>query len=562
MTSTAERYELALVRVRSGHWHDAEQICRQIIDAVPDHAEAWQLLGVAAHQVGKAEEAIKALERAVELMPDVAEAHFNLGVALKTAGRLEEAITSYRRSVMLDPNAVAAWNNLGDALQARGYVDEAVSSYQQALRLRPTYGEAHNNLGNAYRQQGKLSEALECYRRALEAKGDFAEAFNNAGSVYEEQGRFEEALRYYARALQLNPNYADAHNNLGTTCKALGRLDEAAACFKRALGLRPDYAEAHCNLSSVRLVRGDLMAGWQEFEWRWKTGVLPVPKFDRPMWEGQPVAGKTLLLCAEQGLGDTIQFIRYAKVLKAAGAKVVLQCQPPLIRLLSSYRWIDRVVAAGKDIPAFDFYTPLMSVPLHLETSLENIPAEVPYLFAEPSLVMQWRSRLEAVRGFRVGINWHGRLGCRESLERDIPREMFESLAQIPGVRLVSLQKKETEDSRQETGNEAGAAHPAIVEFGELDTVHGPFMDTAAIMMNLNLVITSDTSVPHLAGALGVPVWLAVPFAHDWRWFLDRSDSPWYPTMRLFRQQARGDWRPIFAEISKELSRKMHYFGG
>jgi hypothetical protein len=317
------------------------------------------------------------------------------------------------------------------------------------------------------------------------------------------------------------------------------------------------------------LLQGDFERGWPELEWRWKSGEIIERKFSQPRWKGEPLAGKTILLHSEQGLGDTIQFVRYAEVVKEGNpeATVVVECEQPLVNLLQSCRGIDRLVTEGEELPAFDVQAPLLSLPGILGTRVETIPARVPYLFADNRLVEEWNSKLaavgtaqatetSAVSGLRVGINWQGRAGKGEWRKRDVPVEYFARLAEIPGLRLIRLQKGGAESNVPCPKSNVGEIETAIFDLGDFDTQRGAFVDTAAIMMNLDLVITSDTSVAHLAGALGVPVWVALPFAPDWRWLLDRSDSPWYPTMRLFRQKSIGDWAGVFEEIRAALAER------
>jgi len=360
-------------------------------------------------------------------------------------------------------------------------------------------------------------------------------------------GKPEESLESCLKALTLKPQFLGALHNLGSALQAQGELEEAAECFQKALRLDPNHAKTHLNQASLMLVQGDFERGWEEYEWRWKTGQLPKREFREPRWMGEPLSGRTILLHAEQGLGDTLQFIRYAALVKRLGARVVVECQKPLVKLLSRSQGIDQLAAQGDDVPHFDVHAPLLSLPRILRTTVNSIPADVPYLFADPGLVDDWRERLKEQSGLRIGMNWHGRAGDGMFRRRDIPIECLAPIAQMPGARLVSLQKG---DGRKEL---AGAGFPIFDPGDDVDTVHGPFMDTAAIIMNLDLVITSDTSVPHLAGALGVPVWVALPFVPDWRWLLNRQDSPWYPTMRLFRQKARGDWTTVFEEIHSAL---------
>jgi hypothetical protein len=317
------------------------------------------------------------------------------------------------------------------------------------------------------------------------------------------------------------------------------------------LELRPDYADAHFGRSLLRLLQGDYEQGWAEYEWRWKTGQLPEREFIQPKWNGGSLGEQTILLHAEQGLGDSLQFIRYAALLKKENpsAAIVVECLRPLAPLLTRCPSIDQLVAQGGKLPPFDVHCLLADLPGAFKSTLETIPRDVPYLFADPELVTEWRKRLSDLGGLRIGINWQGRGGQGDYRKRDIPLDLFAPLAQLPGVNLVCLQKGE---ARSELFS-LGERRPVFDPGDDLDTAHGAFMDTAAIMMNLDLVITSDTSVPHLAGALGVRVWLALPFVPDWRWLLDRSDNSWYPTMRLFRQTAPGDWTAVFEEIRTEL---------
>jgi tetratricopeptide (TPR) repeat protein len=324
-----------------------------------------------------------------------------------------------------------------------------------------------------------------------------------------------------------------------------GKLDEAAACYRRALELRPDYADAHWNQSLLLLLTGDLERGWAKYEWRWKIKQWSPRDFPQTLWDAQPLEGRTILLHAEQGLGDTIQFARYASLVKERGGAVIVECQRPLLSLLASCAGIDRLVGQGDELPPFDVQVPLLSLPGIFHTSLRDIPATVPYLFAHPSLVERWRQELGGIAGFKIGIAWRGSPIHKNDRARSIPLSCFEPLAGLPDIHLFSLQKgagtEELQDARD---------HFPVAELGSrLED----FMDTAAVLKNLDLVITCDTAVAHLAGALGVPVWVAIPFAPDWRWLLGRSDSPWYPTMRLFRQKKLGNWEDVFEEIKAEL---------
>jgi tetratricopeptide (TPR) repeat protein len=519
MPTIPEALSTALAHHRAGRLQDAEQIYRQILAANPNEANAWHLLGVIACEFGKPEMAIECIGRALQLRPDSADAHYNLARAFHQLERLNDAIASYRRARTLKPDYAEAHSNLGLALQTQGIFDEAVTSYRRAVELRPDHAETHYSLGNALKEAGKTTESIAAYRRALE----------------------------------LNPSHADALNNMGLALEQQGHLDEAVACYRRATDLKPDFVGAHWNLSLLLLVLGDFEHGWAEYEWRWKAGKVPARNFPQPKWHGQPLAGKTILLHAEQGFGDTFQFIRYAPLVKRLGANVVFECPKRLVNLLANFPEIDQMIPEGDPLPKFDFHASLLSLPGVFKTDLAAIPANVPYLFADPALIADWREKLAQIPGFRIGINWHGRIGDIHAVPRHIPLEHFLPLAQLPGVRLISLQRgpasAQTADPRSPL---------PIIDFGDdVDQTRGAFMDTAAIMMNLDLVISSDTSVVHLAGALGVPVWVALPSPPDWRWLLERSDTPWYPTMRLFRQKTPGDWSTVFAQIHQALAARL-----
>jgi hypothetical protein len=417
------------------------------------------------------------------------------------------------------------------------------------VRLKPGYAEAHNSLGIALAALGDPGAAAASYRRAVEIRPDYAEAQSNLGNVLKDQGKLEEAVASYRRALELKPNFADAHSNLGVALIKQGRLEEALASLEQALRVNPDHPLAHLNRGVVWLLQGDYERGLPEHEWRCKQrGIRPRP-FPQPLWDGSPLEGRTILLHAEQGLGDTIQFIRYAALVKRRGGTVVAACQGALLPVLAGCPGIDALVGQDGPMPPFDVQAPLLSLPRILGTTPRTIPAEVPYLRARADLVERWQEELRSPGSFLVGITWQGNPDHREDHLRSFSLSRFEPLARIPGVRLISLQK----------GPAAGqvAELAGRLEVADLGDRLGDFADTAAVMRNLDLVITADSSPAHLAGALGVPVWVALPFAPDWRWMLGREDSPWYPSMRLFRQAAPGDWDGVFARMAEALERRL-----
>jgi hypothetical protein len=448
-------------------------------------------------------------------------------------------------------------------------LDEAAACWRRALELNPDYVDALNNLGNVLRERGQLDQAVVCYRRALGLNPDSPTTYYNFGTALSDQGLLADAVGCYRRALALRPDYPDALNNLGFALKRQRALDEAAACYRRALELKPDFAECRLNLAVLQLLRGEFARGWPAYESRWPAGKVAARRFCQPPWDGRPLEGRTILLHAEQGFGDTIQFIRYAPLVEQCGARVIVECQKPLVRLLAAWPQLEQVVPQGEPLPPFDVHAPLLSLPGIFHTSLETIPAQTPYFFATPDLIEHWRAELSTCpktpcgagvppaqaagtaapqgRARKIGIVWHGDPRQENNRARSIPLGCFESLAGLHGVQLVSLQKGPGLEQLQ---NAAGR-FPIEEAGSRLDD----FMDTAAAIMNLDLVIACDTAVAHLAGALGALVWVALCYVPDWRWLLDRSDSPWYPTMRLFRQEQPGDWAGVFEEIRAALTR-------
>jgi tetratricopeptide (TPR) repeat protein len=582
MLSVAETLAQGWSRHQAGDWHAAAHCYRLALQAEPANADAWYLYGLACQALGQGSEARAAYERVLQLRPDHADAcnqtgmllagagrfaeaadYFrraaalqpgrpeffnNLGVALSGQGRPAEAEACYRHAVLLRPSYAEAHNNLGFALTAQDRAEEAVASCRQALALLPAYAEAHNNLGNALRRLEQFAEAEACYREALRLKPNFLDARHNLGVALAAQDRLEEAVTNYEAVLRCRPDHVEAWNNLGSSLQELGKLDEAVTAYRQATGLRPDYAGAHANLSLALLLQGNFAEGWPELEWRLRRWAR---SFSRPQWDGSPLPDRTILLYyRELGLGDTFQFIRYAPMVKQRVGRVVIESPPGLGAILSTCPGVDQVVEEGSEPPPYDVYAPQLRLPILFDTTLSNVPVNVPYLFADPVLVERWRQRLAGVAGFKIGIAWEANRQHPGSRPRCIPLRQFAPLARLPGVRLISLQKGGGLDQLA-----AVAAEFPVTAFGdEVDQAAGAFMDTAAILQNLHLVISADTSVVHLAGALGVRTWVPLPLAPDWRWLLRREDTPWYPTLRLFRQSVRGQWEDVFERLVAELS--------
>ncbi|HJT78306.1 MAG TPA: DUF6165 family protein [Gemmataceae bacterium] len=550
MTSPAEDFTRGWEHHQAGDLRRAEQAYRHALRADPRSARTWFALGDLCEANRRLVEAAACFRQAGELAPREAVAHYRLGNALLQQNHYAEAEAAYRRCLGAQPGHVEALANLGFALGEQKRFDEAKVCYEQALALRPDLAEIHHNLGNVLREQGRMAETLAHYREALRLKPDYAGAHVNLGIALAGQGEVDLAVRSLREGVRLQPNSAQAHTSLGAALCAQGRLEEALTEYEIALRLEPDNPEAHWDRALVRLLQGEYERGWQDYEWRWRCPrPPPLPPIRQPRWDGSPLEGRTILVYAEQGLGDTLQFVRYARLLQAGGGRVVLQCQDALLPLLARTPGIDALIGHSASPPAFDVYVPLVSLPGLLGTTLSNIPAEVPYLFADPDLVAHWRRELAPVSGFRVGIAWQGSPQHPWDRHRSIPLNLFEPLARIPGIRLISLQQGHGTEQLTSLADRI-----PILTLGELlDKASGPFMDTAAILHNLDLFITVDTALAHLAGGMGLPAWVVLQYTPDWRWLLGRDDSPWYPTLRLFRQTRQGDWSDVIASLAAAL---------
>jgi Flp pilus assembly protein TadD len=537
-----------------GKLDDAAAACRQALSVRPNHLDAHNALGIAMAQQKLWRDAEASFRQVIRIKPDFAHGYNNLGITLKEQGRLQDADACYRNAIRLDPNSADAFNNLGNVLRDLGRSAEAESALQSAIRLRPNYPEAHHNLGLALKDQGKLIEAEAAYRRAISLQPGYTDAYNNLGNVLNAQGRFSEAEACYHEALRHQPRNAEAHSNLGVMLTDQGRLEEAASHYTEAIRVQPDYAGAHYNFAMHLLLRGDFARGWKEYEWRWRVRKLPPHgrPFTQPLWDGSPLNGRTILLHSEQGLGDMIQFVRYATVASERGGTVIMECQRAIVPLLAGCRGVDRAIPEGSPLPHFDFHAPLMSLPSILGTTVETIPASIPYLSADPARVERWGRELSAIEGLKVGIVWRGNANNRRDHARSFGLDQLAPVAEVDGVRLISLQKGA---DRGEVADFA-AKYPLVDWTDRLDEGDSPFLDTAAVMKGLDLVVSADTAPCHLAGALGVPVWVALPLIPDWRWLLNRDDSPWYPTARLIRQTRSGDWADLFERMAKMLAQR------
>jgi Flp pilus assembly protein TadD len=494
---------------QAGRLAEAEGYYRHVLAAHPQHADSRHLMGVLAHQVGK---------------PDVAE-------------------QMIREAIALEPRMGAFHANLGNVLRAQGRAAEALACYQTALALEPASATARNNLALGLKALGRLGEAEAAARQAIAFKPDFPEARAALGAILADAGRLDAAEQDLRTATALRPHYAEAYDDLGTVLKEQRRTGEAIAAFREAVRLKPDFANAHNNLAMALLAEGAFDEGWREYEWRWKAPrMAPAARgFAQPQWRGEPGEGRTLLLWAEQGYGDTIQFCRYAALARDQGFQVVLEVQPPLAGLLKRLEGVDQLVVQGEPLPTFDLHCPLLSLPLAFKTELETVPGPAPYLAADPAEPARWAARLGDGKGLKVGIAWSGNPNSTAHERRSLPPDQLARLVETPGARFVSLQKDASE-------------RPDGLPILDLMSEVADFGDTAALIANLDLVISVDTAVAHLAGALGKPVWLLDRFDPDWRWLLGRKDSPWYPSLTIYRQPSPGDWNAVIDAVGCDLA--------
>jgi tetratricopeptide (TPR) repeat protein len=516
----------------------------------PDYARAFYGLGAALKECGDEAGAINAYLDALAIEPDYPEALNDLGVLFNTRGALDNAAKYFTHAIAARPDYPLPLNNLGLVRFLQGDIGGAEALYRRALALKPDYPDALNNLGMIYQDRGAFEESASLHRAALAARPDHPDALNNLGTCLLYQGAFSDSAALFKKALAFQPAHSEALNNLGNALKNSGELSEAIATYERAIALKPDHPDYRNNRAMALLAAGRFDEGWPAFEWRWKTGQFADAGQDmsRPQWRGEAAPGRVLLVRAEQGFGDTLQFCRYAPLAAALGMRVVLEVQPALVRLMGPVAGVERVIAQGEPLPDFDFYCAMMSLPAAFNTRLETIPADIPYLSVDPESVKTRQKRLRDVAGkdIKVGLAWAGssRLNSPDLIaadrRRSIDARALAGLIEIAGVRFFSLQK---------------GGPPAPREFGLVDLMDecGDFFDTAALVANLDLIISVDTAIVHLAGALGRPVWLLNRFDTCWRWLRGRDDSPWYPTLRLFRQPSPGDWESVVLTVGNEL---------
>jgi len=464
------------------------------------------------------------------------------------AGRFQEARRSYETYLEKAHGDGHALFLYGSLLTTMGETSRAIAVLQECVARWPKVGIAHNALGNAFLKQGNVASAENAYRSSIGCVPLNQEAFCNLGYVFRTQGKLLEAIELYQQALLLNPNFVEALCNLGVALQGLNRLDEALVAFARAKALSPSLPAALFNESLIQLLKGDYAAGWKGHEYRWMTEQKNAyRKFSVPLWTGiEPLAGKNILIHAEQGFGDTLQFVRYLPLLVERGAIVHMETQAALKSVLAEMKGLASLLEKGSSLPGtLDFHCPIMSLPLAFGTEVHSIPSQFPYLSVPATKQSQWKQRLEGLPRPRVGFAWFGNRAHKNDRNRSLPSDVAAELLRQSPIPLICLQKG------LQASDDLALSHSLNLHV--LPDEIQDFSDTAAIVQLLDLVISVDTSVVHLAGALGKPVWALIPYAPDWRWMLDRNDSPWYPSALLYRQKRHGDWSGVISELGRDL---------
>ncbi len=572
---------LGMACFHQGKFKEAEEPLRQAVGLEPNNAAFLLHLGGALEALNRIQEAEAAYRAALAAQPGNPDCHFRLGKALERLKKPADAEKCFRAATQLKSNHADFWAALGGVLEAQGQSRAAADAFDVAVKLQPKNPEFVNNLGIILANLYQYAEAEAAYRRALQIDPKSAMVHSNLGNCLRSQGRLDEAITILLEAIRLRPNYPEAHNNLGIAYVQKRLTTEAAACYEEALRLRPNYPEAHLNRSFLWLSGGDFQRGWAEYEWRFKLKNRQVPG-KAPQWDGKPLDGRRLLLHCEQGLGDAVQFMRYAALIpRGSGGTIAIECPEALVELARTCPGIDHVVKQGQKADGFDISFPVMSVARILGTNLSNIPGgkkggvqkgtgtfsagitdscqsealgggkgarplldgTVPYFRPDPARVAHWRAELDLIPGRKIGISWQGNRDHKMDRLRSLPLAAFAPLAKARGVSLCSIQK----GFGTEQLTDGTADGVPVRDFGSLASAS--YADTAALIKALDLVVTVDTSIAHVAGAIGAPVWVMVQYAADWRWLTERSDTPWYPTMRLFRQTTLGDWAGVFARI-------------
>jgi len=522
--------------------HEALDSFERAIALKPDYAEAYYNRGSVLQELKRLDEALASYEQSIALKTDDAEVYYNRGITLQKLKRIEQALASYEQAIRHKADYAEAYCNRGLALQKLNRLDEALDSYDHAIALNPDSAEAYYNRGIALQKLKRVEEALVSFERAITLKPDYAAAYTNRGNALQKLNRLDEALASHEQAIMLKPNSAGAYSNRGSVLQELKRLDEALACYEQAIVLKPNSARAYWNKSLLKIINGEYIEGWQLYEWRWKAVFrTSLRSFTQPLWLGhESLSSKTMVIYPEQGLGDYIQCIRYAALVEQLGATVILEVPLALLTLISTLKGQFTLVESGQALPEFDYHCPVMSLPLAFKTTLENIPAQFPYLSADKNKKQQWHDRLGQKLSPRIGLVWSGSSVHKNDHNRSLLLKQLAGLLTLP-LEFHALQK-EVRAIDVDT----------LIDFPNIHQHQNDlldFSDTAALIEAMDIIISVDTSVAHLAGAMGKKVLVLLPYSPDYRWLLKRTDSPWYPTATLFRQPAIDDWESVVESI-------------
>lgn len=543
-------FSRALSAHQRGHFTVAEDLYRRVLMQTPTRSDCEHLLAISLYQQGKYQDAINHFRRAIALEPKNAVYLSNLGNALQESNLLEEATGCFKQALAINEDFPDAYFNLGNTLSKAKRVDDAIEAYTEAIIRKSDYTAAFVHRGVALLELKKTSDALADFDAALSIDPRCVNAYINRADALKQVGKVDEALESVDQAIALDGASAEAHFNRAQILQELGRVKESLSSYDRAIACRSNYPKALSSKGTAYLKLGRLDEGWPLYEWRLHPTLTKGPRQDirGERWLGdKSLKGKSILLYAEQGFGDTIQFCRYAKLVQALGARVVLQVQTPLVPLLRTVRGVDQLIGKKESIPEVDYVCPLMSVPLALRTQLDTIPAEIPYLAAETTRIERWRQFLENDR-FKIAVAWHGHSQNEAAFGRSYPVHWLSQLSEVPSVQLISLQKHAGSELLLDLPSNR---RPMVLPESFDDD--GAFLDSAAIMKCVDLVLTSDTALTHLAGALGVKTWMPLKYAAEWRWMLDINRTPWYPAHRLFRQTSVGNWASVLMDIKAEL---------
>lgn len=523
-----------------------------VLSLDPNQADSALKLGVLLATHNQLSKAAECFRHTIRIQPDSAVAHRYLGMVLSSIGAYPEAIEAFQTAIGLDPTITDAFMSLGDVFSKLQRYEDSEKCYSTAVGLDPNNPMPYVSLGTCVANQNRLEEALSCFWKAIAIDPKCMAAHINAGIAYESTGQLEDALRAFQTAIDVSPEHYPTYVNLGVIYDRLGEFEKAEQCFQKTLSMEATYIPAIFNLGMMQLRNGDWVRGLQAYELRTQLPGAKKLETQKPRWNGESLAGKTILVLHEQGMGDCIQFVRYTSLLKERGARVLLNCRRSMRSLLVTCDGVDEFFPIGEALPFHDFYIPLMSLPLAFETTTTNVPHHVPYLHADPERVLRWKERLAKDSGYKIGITWRGNPTYASDRYRSIDVKLFQSLSDLGNIQFYNLQKEDVRDDIQRVADSI-----RIHNFGDELDRQSAFVDTAALMQCLDLVISVDTAPAHLAGATGVPVWLIVSYNNDWRWLTHRTDTPWYPTMRIYRQDRTKDWISVFERLAVDLEQRI-----